>query len=274
MGDAWLDGFGRVPGNGSGTWASDNEDAPKIVLHSTEGGTADGAFSAYRKNNSWPHLTVDPHRRLRYQHVPLTIPARALRNTSTPGQTNREARVFQIEIVGFARAMGDMTNSDADWLGQYVLRPLADATGTPLVTSVKFYGEGAGWTLAVENARQRLTPAQWDTYTGVLAHQHVPENSHWDVGAFRIDRVLNAARGDRELFIPHPREDDDMTPEQAKQLTEARDHAAQANLRADDCLQRLERVEQAIGTQDPKGAYLPRLVSWAGRVEALLRVKV
>jgi hypothetical protein len=208
MGD-WLDGFTIVRGNSSGAWASDNEDAPKIVLHTTEGGTAEGAFGAFRTNNSWPHLTVDPVRRKRYQHVPLSEAARALRNTSAPGQTNRERRVFQIEIVGRAAEMRNMDDAAADWLGRDVLAPLAHATGCPLVTSVTFYDGTAGFTLASTTARQRLTPAKWDTYVGVLGHQHVPENTHWDPGAIPIHRILAAAQGS-PITRTHPQGDIDM----------------------------------------------------------------
>ena len=219
----WLPGFTRVVGEGSGTWAADNEDAPKIVLHTTEGSNVQAAINAYRANRSWPHLTVNPVDRTRLQHVPLDIPARALRNTATPGQTNREGRVFQVEIVGFAGKSHTWTGDTLDWLGAEVIGPLAAATGTPLTTSVTFYGEGAGWVLASASARQRLSAAAWDTYTGILGHQHVPENTHWDPGAIDIDRILAAARNltpTPPAPSPQPGDDDmaALTPEQAAAL--------------------------------------------------------
>lgn len=192
----WLDGFEKIPGNDSGTWLG-NVDAPKIVLHTTEGPTAAGAYGAFRKNNSWPHVTVDPKARTRAQHVPLDRAARALRNTSTPGQTNRDGRVYQVEIVGFAGKAHDMPDDQLDWLGTHVLAPLAAATGTPLVTSVQFFGADCGWTIATASARQRLSPAEFDAYRGVLGHQHVPENTHWDPGALDVGRILWAAAGTR-----------------------------------------------------------------------------
>jgi hypothetical protein len=66
-----------------------------------------------------------------------------------------------------------------------------------------FYGPGCGWVLASSTARQRMNGAAWNTFNGVCAHQHVPEQSHWDSGEFKIQLALDAAR-----------EDDDMTPEQ------------------------------------------------------------
>lgn len=205
--ELWLDGFTRIVGEGSGTWAPDDEDAPKIVLHTTEGSRIQAALDAYRQNNSWPHLTVDPTTRTRWQHVPLDTPARALRNTSTPGQTNREGRVYQVEILGFAGRSHLWDGDTLDWLGTDVVGPLARATGTPLQSTVEFFGEGAGWVLASASARQRLSAKAWDTYTGILGHQHVPENTHWDPGAIDIDRILAAARN---LTSPPPDQEDIM----------------------------------------------------------------
>lgn len=198
----WLTGFDRIDGNGSGSWTG-NTDAPKIVLHTTEGDSIDGAVAAFRAHNSWPHMTVDPRRRLRVQHVSLDEAARALRNTATPGQTNRDGRTYQIEIVGHAATIDQMSHDDLAWLGGSVIAPLAKATGTPLVTSVQFYGPDCGWTLATETARQRLSPAAWDAYRGILGHQHVPENAHWDPGHINIARILAGAL---EATITHPAE--------------------------------------------------------------------
>ena len=217
--DGWLLGWDRIPGRDSGTWAPDNEDAPKIVAHTTEGYTIGDAVNAFHANNSWPHVTADPVEKSRVQHNPLTKAARALRNTTTPGQTNREARVFQIEIVGTSHnrenakgktSVQDFTDEQLDWLGTHVFAPVAAATGTPLVTTVGWYGEDCGWTLASPTARQRLTAAQFDTYTGVLPHAVVPENDHWDCGPLNIDRILAAARG--HILKPQPPSigDDDM----------------------------------------------------------------
>lgn len=198
----WLPGIERIPGNDSGTWAPDDEDAPKVVWHTTEGSTIGGAVAAYKANNSWPHITADPVRKRLVQHLPLDRPARALRNTSAPGQTNRESRVAQIEVVCTSKtkappglvSLRDLTADQLAWLGVHVARPVSAAIGCPLTTSVTFYGDDAGFTLATEGARQRLTAAAWDTYTGHLAHQHVPENHHWD-GPFDMAAILAAARG-------------------------------------------------------------------------------
>lgn len=223
MTDLWLAGWDRIPGESSGTWAPDDEIAAKLVLHATEGFAIGDAVNAYKANRSWPHVTVDPVRKRMVQHLPLNVPARALKNTATPGQTNREANVLQVEIVGTshlpATAKGKvplcaLTADQLDWLGRVVVGPMCRLGGVAIKTDVTFYGEDCGWTLASSKARQRLTAAQWDKATGIVGHQHVPENDHWDPGPIDIDAIITAARGAQP---PTPVEDD-MTPDQAKAL--------------------------------------------------------
>lgn len=200
MTDGRLDGFEWIPGNDSGDWAP-GPARPRIVAHTTEGATIEGAVAAYRKKNAWPTLTVDPRRRRKVQHVRFDRPARALANTSAPGQTNRTPTTTQVEIVATSVmrptnglvSVHDLTDDDLDWLGREVFGPLARATGTPLVAPLTFWPQDAGWTLASKTARQRMSPAEWVAFTGVCAHQHVPENEHWDCGGLDIARILRAA---------------------------------------------------------------------------------
>jgi hypothetical protein len=88
-----------------------------------------------------------------------------------------------------------LSAAELKWLGEEVVGPLARATGTPLVAPIPFYGADCGWTLATVNAKQRMSYTAWDKATGVFAHQHVPENDHWDTGALNISAVLAAAKG-------------------------------------------------------------------------------
>ena len=49
----------------------------KIVHHTTEGGSASGAFQAFRAHRSDPHFTVDHH--AVYPHIDTSLAARARR---------------------------------------------------------------------------------------------------------------------------------------------------------------------------------------------------
>jgi N-acetylmuramoyl-L-alanine amidase len=71
----------------------------KIVHHTTEGSSADGAFLEYRKSKNIPHFTVDDM--TIYQHVDTAKAASALRHPAGTTETNRSSAV-QIELVGFA----------------------------------------------------------------------------------------------------------------------------------------------------------------------------
>lgn len=177
-----------VQGNDSGTYTTAVD---KFLIHTTEGGSIEGAISAYRANNSWPHLTVDcrfgrPY--VRCGHLDLNVPARALRNESGGVQTNRDG-VIQIEVVGTATRPGDI---DWAWFGENVLGPIAGLKGIPLESTVPWVPYPASYGV---NAAQRLSPAGWTAYRGVLGHQHAPENSHGDPGAIPIVTALAAAGG-------------------------------------------------------------------------------
>jgi len=78
-----------------------------------------------------------------------------------------------------------------------VLRPLMQAFGVQPVYPT-FYGPGCGWVLASVSARQRMTGAAWNAFNGVCAHQHVPEQSHWDSGEFKIGVALAAANPQKD----------------------------------------------------------------------------
>lgn len=193
MADWWSEAI-RDPGNDSGTYTDLGE--PKGLLHTTEGKTYAGARQAYVLNNSWPHATAtfEGGKFKCYQHVPLSKPARALRNVSGGVQTNRD-NVIQLEIVGTA----DRHNAST-WGPLYVvnfpkayldgiarwMRFVEANHGVPRRSTVlwKAYPESYG----VNGVR--LSGAQWDTYSGWLGHQHAPENTHGDPGLIDIVYLL------------------------------------------------------------------------------------
>ena len=161
---------------------------PRVVLHSTEGTTIAGAEGAYEADQSWPHVTADPWRRIVHQHYPLDRAARALLNAVGGVSPNRD-HAIQIEIIGYSdRALAehrnhqkfvlaDMTDDDLKWLAEVVLRPILAATGVPAVTFVQWppypasYGDNG----------VRLTADEWiESAAQVLGHMHVSENLHGD----------------------------------------------------------------------------------------------
>jgi hypothetical protein len=178
-----------VQGNSAGPHEAPVE---MLLLHTTEGESIKGACSAYRLNNSWPHLTIDcmfGHDYTRCGHLDLEVAARSLRNLAGGVETNREG-VIQIEVVGFAAHPEDI---DWWWLGVNVVGPLCREMGIPISSSVPWVAYPASYGLT---APQRLSGAAWTFYRGILGHQHAPENLHGDPGRIPIAALLEAASGD------------------------------------------------------------------------------
>lgn len=187
-----------IAGNSAGSM--NGSGARRLLLHSTEGSTIEGAVAAYRKNNSWPTLTVDCGRRRVVRHLPDTVAARSLRNAPGGVETNREGDVLiQVELVGFAERPESIGDAAAlDWFGRTVVGPLCARNRIPLTSTARWAPYPASYGVA---APQRLQAAAWRAYNGILGHQHVPENTHGDPGAINISRILAAAKG----------KDDDVT---------------------------------------------------------------
>lgn len=200
----WLAGFEQkaasVPG---GTF----DGSPiRLVLHTTEGGSIEGAVAAFAKTGSWPHFTVDPEKQRRQQHYPLSTSARALAHPKGSPETNRSGAI-QVEIVGFAKDSHKWPAEVLEWLGREVVEPIHNALDFKL-TYPPFVGVEAG-TIATVNAAQRFTWAEWDDFNGVCGHQHVPGNDHWDPGRLDIAHVVAAVNAPDPEPTPVPHEEDD-----------------------------------------------------------------
>ncbi len=192
-----------IPGNSAGVMNGDG--SRKALLHSTEGSSIEGAVSSYRAHNSWPTKTVDLKRRIVAVHLPLDVAARALRND--PGgadATNKDGSVLiQYELVGTATDPASIGSpDDLEWFGREVLGPDCRRMGVPLTSTVDWVAYPASYGAAP----QRLSPAAWDAYSGVLGHQHAPDNSHGDPGAIDIERILSAARGEDDVALTDAQE--------------------------------------------------------------------
>jgi hypothetical protein len=97
-------------------------------------------------------------------------------------QTNRWARV-QVELV--ARSHRRPWSPDPEVLDAFgeLLAVLRDVAGIPLTRPFR---EGGGPALRRESGK-------WGAAAGWFSHAEVPENDHWDMGAFRWGRAFAAA---------------------------------------------------------------------------------
>lgn len=190
----WLPGVEKHISPGSGPML--DSAAWKLLLHTTEGSTIQGALAALDEHRSWPHLVFDPSTAHLVQCIPFNDAARALKSGGTAGRTNA-ARVIQIEVVGFAAATPHWSTPLNDNLGNLIARLSRTIPFDPHFR-LPFYGQDAGFTVASDRARQRLTFPQWYAYGAICGHQHAPANNHWDPGAINtiaiqaaIDKALN-----------------------------------------------------------------------------------
>lgn len=146
----------------------------KIVHHTTEGSTRDGAFAAFRANRSDPHFTVD-HAGI-YQHINTSIAARSLRNAAGGVETNKDS-ALQIEVVGFAHLLKNPATLRnvarlCRWLEQVHSVSAAWPNGLPKVATPGGHDPGG----------HNRNAVNWNTKSGHFGHCHVPENTHWDPG--------------------------------------------------------------------------------------------
>lgn len=195
----WLPAAERNEHDRSNPWTEKTD--PKGCLHTTEG-------SDWPTYSSWtimPHATVKPSPGKGVtvrQHLPFDQGSFALRNLAGGVQTNRDY-VFQFELIGTCDTKGPgyyWPNADAAVLADLfrkVIEPLSVAFGIPLrARPFRSYPASYG------NSPVRMSGASFDTWSGWLGHQHVPENVHGDPGAFPWDRMIAASKGDDDMPTP------------------------------------------------------------------------
>lgn len=204
MAAVWYPAASIVTGNNAGSFVAGY--AKKGVLHTTEGSTAAGAISAYRNANSWPHFTINRDSNFTvYQHISIDKAARALRNLSGGVETNRGGTI-QIEVVGFASEAGAWPAGQIEALRK--LMRWIEAEG-----GVQPVGPGRPFANAFGQNNLRFSGIEWKTFGGWCGHCHVPENSHWDPGAIKIEILLPNVN--QPIIVGNPMEVDvQLTPVQ------------------------------------------------------------
>jgi hypothetical protein len=174
-----------------------DESSPAIgVIHTIEGSLESG-LGVFRQHFA-PHFTLDGHRVI--QLVPLGTMAAALENRPGGVETNSITRA-QIEVAGHSSEQpwicdDATTESLAD-----LLATLEQVAGIPLTRPFPDAMPPTPW--AVVNFSRR-SAGKWGHEAGWYGHVEVPENEHWDPGAFKWATVIEKAKaiageGDRQL---------------------------------------------------------------------------
>lgn len=170
---------------------------PLLVLHTIEGSLS---YDVARRHENPPHLWYSPSRRELFQTVDMSGPAFALRHPAGTPETNNRGPCLQVELEGFARDTRSWPDEYYANIAQDVVRPLdrfcRETYGVTLVggptTRALVYADELDPTgpLATTTSPLRMSAAQWNDAHGIVGHQHVPFNTHWDPGRFRIDTLL------------------------------------------------------------------------------------
>jgi hypothetical protein len=226
----WLPAATRNYHARGNPWSSTTD--PKGCLHTTE-------TSGWPSYNGWayhPHATImpTPGRGVTVrQHLPFNQGAFALRNLSGGVQTNRDF-VFQFELIGSCERGGPgyfWPNADDAVLKDLfrkVVKPLSDAFKIPLKAPT-FQSYPPSYGARGKTNTVRMSGKAFDNYSGWLGHQHVPENSHGDPGAFPWARMLAVGQKSE----PPPPEEIEMDAKELKKILAAERKLTVAAVRAE-----------------------------------------
>ncbi len=187
--------------------------APVLCGHTTEGGYG---WPAYGGGAVAPTITALPvlaeKRLLWRQHFPVNMSARALRNLSGGVQTNT-AGVVQIELCGTCVVGGpgmywpDAPQWAIDEVARFGRWLISEGWAIPNVLPPRGFRRFE----QLRGDGQRMTFAEWTSFTGICEHQNVPENDHGDGGGV-MARVAAAMYGTTPPPPPPVQEDDMPTP--------------------------------------------------------------
>ena len=167
---------------------------PRGVIHETQ----TVGVPNYNNGGSAPHLTLKKDGTW-LQHSPFFRAARALRNRAGGVQTNRQGSVnIQIEVLAYS--------DKNDWTTAQILAMKAfmvwaeEEWGIPNIFPLDVgAGEQYGYGNPVE-----LSMPDWEAFTGWCAHQHVPENTHWDVGRESgLTKVFGPSILEEDMFVKY-----------------------------------------------------------------------
>lgn len=238
---------------------------PVLVLHFTQGTTTAGAIAAMRKARSECHEVVDPAMvgsqgmALTQQLLPWTTPARSLKHPAGRPETNNRGfgsnplgRCYQVEIVGMSEKAATYGDVWYQRLGAY-LDARCTALRIPPTFPLPFVGsQGYG-----SSAPTRLTWEAWGRVSGIVGHQHVPGNEHWDPGALDVARLT---RYMETTTVPTPTTENPYPAETAEALELLAQHAGYAGDRlwfgplALEALHRLKNDKLALAAANKTSA--------------------
>jgi len=164
----------------------DEHAPPTGVIHTVEG-SLDSGLGVFRVHFA-PHFVLDGKRVI--QLVPLGTMAAALENRPGGVETNSITRA-QIEVAGRSQEQSWYCDSPTGESLADLLATLADAAEIPLTRPFPDEMPAKPWA-TVDFVRRKA--GKWGHEAGWYGHVEVPENEHWDPGAFQWTKLITQAK--------------------------------------------------------------------------------
>jgi hypothetical protein len=183
-------------------------EADIVVIHTTEG----MSWPGYANGGEAPHATIRAIPGvgiLVREHIPETEYAKALMNLPGGVETNRRG-CLQYEFVGtcdpaskdkmffWPEADDVVIKAVADYLRSKMVR-----WGIPFVAA-QFQAYNASFGPRGGTNKVRMSGAEWNSFQGLVGHQHVPENVHGDPGAFPVVKLIGFLKGSTAPVVVEP----------------------------------------------------------------------
>jgi hypothetical protein len=166
----------------------------RLVLHTTQGTTIEGAWNTLSSRGVWPHFLYDMTSRRRVQGIGLDRAAKAMGNRAGGVETNRQGAI-QVELVGLAEWGPTWTDTELSNLAVDIIVPMVRLGYCDLTLPPHGFVGAESGSVSMEYSFQRFSNEAWNDFHGICGHQHVPENGdRWDPGNIDGDKLVALAR--------------------------------------------------------------------------------
>jgi hypothetical protein len=161
--------------------------APAVgVMHTIEGSLGSG-LSVFQRHFA-PHFALDSRRIV--QMIPLGMIGLACENRAGGVETNLIVRA-QVEVAGKSQQSPWLPDPQTTEALADLMATLNQAAEIPLTRP---FGEKMPPTPWAILGFSRRNAGKWGKADGWFGHVEVPENTHWDPGALRWNKLLARAR--------------------------------------------------------------------------------
>jgi len=162
-----------------------------VVLHTTE----TRGVPSFNEGDTAPHYSYEVEsRRWIMWAEPSAGYVGTMRGHTTGGHSNCKA--IQVEVIGYTSKSAATKAGRLDlWVGNWPDTAYDDLAAFFQWTMQKYGVEyrvtptpDGGWKSG-ETSGLRMSPTEWDAFSGLTCHGAVPNNDHWDTGELDLERI-------------------------------------------------------------------------------------